>query len=139
MRYAEIKAIPPQPWPEDSAEVRRLNTVVAELFPDLATAMAPEMADMADAFICFIGECFAKFAGAEWIEYDWPGREFTFYEDINPALRFDTYDEDEVTAWYLISSMIEYSPEEYSGMFADMSATIREYSSYHDEKRHEEF
>ncbi|MEU2033271.1 hypothetical protein [Nocardia amamiensis] len=138
MDYAGIREIPSEPWPEDSAEVKRLNPIVAELFPDMATAMAPENADMADAFICFIGECFIEFAGAEWIEYEWPGREYTFYEGINPALRFDTDDEDEITAWYLVDSMIGYNPEDHEGMFSDMAAAIREYAGYHDEKRRED-
>ncbi|MGW4090890.1 hypothetical protein [Nocardia sp. NPDC004750] len=138
MDHAGISRIPSEPWPEDSAEVKRLDPIVAELFPDMATAMAPENADMADAFICFIGECFTKFAGAEWIEYEWPGKEYTFYEGINPALRFDTYDEDEITAWYLMDSMVGYEPEDHDGMFSDMAATIREYAGYHREKHSED-
>ncbi|WP_157129000.1 hypothetical protein [Nocardia amamiensis] len=138
MDHAGISRIPSEPWPEGSAEVKRLDPIVAELFPDMVTAMAPENADMADAFICFIGECFIKFAGAAWIEYEWPGREYTFYEGINPALRFDTDDEDEITAWYLMDSMIGYNPEDHEGMFSDMAAAIREYAGYHDEKRRED-
>ncbi|MFI9413619.1 hypothetical protein [Nocardia gamkensis] len=134
MDYAGISRFPSEPWPEGSAEVERLNPIVAALFPDMATAMASENADMADAFICFIGECFIKFAGAEWIEYEWPGREYTFYEYVNPALRFDTDDEDEMTAWYLMDSMVGYDAEEHDGMFSDMAAAIREYADYHNEK-----
>ncbi|MER7452103.1 hypothetical protein ABTW96_17650 [Nocardia beijingensis] len=134
MDHAGISRIPSEPWPEDSPEVKRLDPIVAELFPDMATAMAPENADMADAFICFIGECFIEFAGAEWIDYEWPGSELTFHEGINPALRLETCDEDEITAWYLMDSMVGYDPEEYAGMFSDMAATIREYAGYYREK-----
>ncbi|MFI6368097.1 hypothetical protein ACIBG0_35780 [Nocardia sp. NPDC050630] len=137
MDYAGIRQIPSVPWPEDSAEVERLNPIVEKLFPDLATAMAPENADMADAFICFIGECFIRFAGAEWIEYEWPGREYTFYDHVNPALRCDTHDQDELTAWYLMDDMINYDPEDYGGMFSSIAAGVREYATYHDEKRRE--
>ncbi|WP_280430053.1 hypothetical protein [Nocardia brasiliensis] len=131
MDYAGISEIPSRPWPEGSPEVKRLDPIVAELFPDLATAMTPGKADMADAFICFMGECFIRFAGAEWIEYEWPGEEYTFYPDINPALRFDTDDEDETTAWYLMKSMIGHA----DGMFSDLAETIREYTNYHLESR----
>ncbi|MBF6355263.1 hypothetical protein IU449_12035 [Nocardia higoensis] len=135
LEHAGISEIPSEPWPEDSAEVRRLNPIVADLFPDMATAMAPENADMADAFICFIGECFIRFAGATWIEYEWFGREHSFYDHVNPALRFDTADEDEITAWYLMDSMIGYAPERYEGMFSEISATVRDYARYREEER----
>ncbi|WP_406268926.1 hypothetical protein OH799_25465 [Nocardia sp. NBC_00881] len=133
-----IRSIPSEPWPEDSAEVKRLDPVVAELFPDMATAMAPENADMADAFICFMGECFIKFAGAEWIEYKWFGRDNSFYDHVNPALRFDTLDEDVDTAWGLMGSMIECDPDVHDGMFSTMAAIFREYAAYHQEKLDEE-
>ncbi|WP_280238433.1 hypothetical protein [Nocardia abscessus] len=75
MERADISRFPSEPWPEGSAEVKRLDPIVAELFPDMATAMAPEKADMADAFLCFVGECFIRFAGAEWADFEWFGRE----------------------------------------------------------------
>ncbi|QIS08204.1 hypothetical protein [Nocardia arthritidis] len=139
MEYAGIEGIPAEPWPEDSPEVKRLNPIVAELFPDRVTAAtATDTADMVDAFICFIGECFIKFAGAEWVEYKWFGREHSFYEHVNPALLFDTYDEDLEVIWGLIGSMIEYHPEEHDGMFSKMASIIREYVTYVEEKRHGE-
>ncbi|MGK8485195.1 hypothetical protein [Nocardia asiatica] len=140
MDHADIRHIPSEPWPEGSAEVKRLDPVVAELFPDMATAMAPENADMADAFICFVGECCAEFAGADWIEYKWFGRESSFYDHVNPALQFDTLDRDEdvETAWGLMRSMIEFHPEDYDGMFSKMAAIFREYAEYHQEKLDEE-
>ncbi|WP_330233570.1 hypothetical protein OHA40_14520 [Nocardia sp. NBC_00508] len=140
MDRAGIREIPSEPWPEDSAEVERLDPIIAELFPDLATAMAPENADMADAFICFIGECCIKFAGAEWMEYKWFGRDNSFYDHVNPALRFDTLDADEdvETAWGLMRSMIEFHPEDHDGMFSKMAAILREYAGYHQEKLDEE-
>ncbi|WP_280313559.1 hypothetical protein [Nocardia abscessus] len=140
MDHAGISRIPSEPWPEDSAEVKRLDPIVAELFPDMATAMAPENADMADAFICFIGEVFAKFAGAEWIEYKWFGREHSFYDQVNPALQFDTLDGDAdvETVWGLMGSMIEFDPDVHEGMFSTMAAIFREYAAYHQEKLDEE-
>ncbi|WP_431958274.1 hypothetical protein [Nocardia lijiangensis] len=138
MDYAGIRQIPSELWPEDSPEVKRLDPIVAELFPDMETAMTPENADTVDAFICFVGELFIKFAGAEWIEFTWLGREHTFFDHVNPALRYDTLDEDEDTAWALIKDMINYHPEVYDGMFSCMAATLREYTEYHEEKRREE-
>ncbi|MBF6330876.1 hypothetical protein [Nocardia transvalensis] len=135
LQRAGLRDLPAEPWPEGAPELARLDTLVAELFPDMSTAMAPENADIADAFICFIGECFIKFAGAEWINYEWFGRDHSFYDHVNPALRFDTEDEDIETAWGLMDSMIEYHPEDYDGMFSKMAAIIREYASYHEEKR----
>ncbi|WP_280507900.1 hypothetical protein [Nocardia flavorosea] len=138
MDRAAIAGIPSAPWPEDSAEVQRLNSIVGEIFPDMATAMAPENADVTDAFVCFLGECFAKFAGARWVEWDWPGPELTFYEHVNPALLCDTEDEDEITAWALVDDMINHHRGEYAGMFSYIAAVLREYAADHAEKRREE-
>ncbi|WP_040798055.1 hypothetical protein [Nocardia higoensis] len=135
LEYAGISELPLEPWPEDASEVKLLNAVVASLFPDMTTAMAPESSDMADAFICLIGECFIRWAGATWIDYDWFGRDHSFYDHVNPALRFDTADEDEITAWYLMDSMIGYDHERYEGMFSEISATIRDYARYREEER----
>ncbi|WP_433657532.1 hypothetical protein ACQPW1_38320 [Nocardia sp. CA-128927] len=136
MDYAGISEIPSEPWPEDSAEVKRLDPIVAELFPDMATAMAPENADMVDAFICFIGACFEKFAGAKFIDEDWFGREHTFYDNVNPALEMGTGDEEDAEiVWALIGRMIDYHPGDHDGMFSYMVAAIREYASYHEEYR----
>ncbi|MEU2176342.1 hypothetical protein ABZ552_19125 [Nocardia sp. NPDC019219] len=138
MDYAGIREIPSEPWPEDSAEVKRLNPIVADLFPDMATAMAPENADMADAFICFIGECYIKFAGARWIEWESSDDECTFYDSLNPALECDTYDEDEISAWALMNDMINHSSDAYDGMFSYAAAALREYAADHEAKRGQE-
>ncbi|MGK8521535.1 hypothetical protein ACRS6B_08240 [Nocardia asteroides] len=137
MDHAGLQRIPPEPWPEGSEEVKRLDPIVAELFPTRAAAAAtPDNADMVDAFICFIGACFEKFAGARFIEEEWFGREYSFYDDVNPALEMDTGDEEDVeTVWGLIGRMIEYSPEEHEGMFSKMAADIREYASLHEDYR----
>ncbi|WP_067795553.1 hypothetical protein [Nocardia beijingensis] len=135
MDHAGISRIPSEPWPEDSAEVKRLDPIVAELFPDMATAMAPENADMVDAFICFVGECFIRFAGARWFDCEWFGREYSFYPRVNPAVECDTYDEDEIVMWRLVDSMIGYNPEDHDGMFSYIAAAVREYAYYHEEKR----
>ncbi|WP_405176962.1 hypothetical protein OG225_21125 [Nocardia sp. NBC_01377] len=138
MEHVGLQQLPVQPWPEDSPEVKRLDPVVADLFPDMATAMAPENADIADAFICFMGECFIRYAGAEWIEFEWFGREHSFYDQVNPALRFDTDDEDEDTVWGLMARLVDYDPETHNGMFSKLAAYIREYATYHEEKRSED-
>ncbi|MEV0339657.1 hypothetical protein AB0H49_11565 [Nocardia sp. NPDC050713] len=138
MDHAGIRRIPSEPWPEDSPEVKRLDPIVAELFPDMETAMAPENADMTDAFVCFAGECFVKFTGGRWIDCDWFGRQNSFYEDVNPAVECDTYDEDEIVLWKLVKDMINYHPGEYSGMFSYFAAALRVYASEHEEKRSEE-
>ncbi len=138
MTYAGISGIPSRPWPEDSSEVKRLDPVVAELFPDMDATRKPENIDMADAFICFVGKCFIKFAGARWIDWEWSESEYTFYEHVNPAVQCDTHDEDEILMWSLMNDMIHYRPEDHRGMFSFIAAVIREYSTYHDEKRSEE-
>lgn len=156
MDYAGLKRIPSKPWPKGSAEVKRLDPIVADLFPynwsksrndfpifserarKTTAAMKPENADMTDAFVCFIGECFIKFAGAKWIEFEWFGRDASLYDNVNPALLLDTFDEDEITAWYLVLSMMDYHPEDHDGMFSEMAAAFREYAADHEEKRNEE-
>jgi hypothetical protein len=135
MEHVGISRIPSKPWPEDAAEVKRLDPIVAELFPDMATAMAPENADIADAFVCFIGECFIRFAGADWVDYEWFGREYSLYDHVNPALLCDTHDEDEIVAWRLVKDIINYNPGDHAGMFSYLAAALREYASYHEEKR----
>ncbi|WP_054816758.1 hypothetical protein [Nocardia arizonensis] len=135
MEYAGLQQLPAQPWPEGSPEVKRIDPLVAALFPDMATAMAPENADKVDAFICFMGECFIKYAGAKWFDEEWFGREFTFYDKVTPALLIDDHDEDVETAWGLMRRMIEHDPEVYSGMYSYFAAALREYATYHQEKR----
>ncbi|WP_280313541.1 hypothetical protein [Nocardia abscessus] len=138
MNYAGISSVPSTPWPEGSAEVKRLDRIVAGLFPDMASAMAPENADMADAFICFLGECYINFVGARWIEWELSDDERSFYDDVNPALECDTYDQDEISAWALMNDMINYSRDAYDGMFTYASAALREYAADHEAKRSEE-
>ncbi|MGW4366188.1 hypothetical protein ACWEKT_11125 [Nocardia takedensis] len=134
MEYVDLQQLPNEPWPVDSPEVKRLDPVVAELFPDLATAMAPENADIADAFICFMGECFIEYAGAEWIDDDWQGRQYSFYEHVNPALLIDSEDEDIVTVWGLMDNMIDYHPDDHDGIFSYFAAALHEYRGYHQDK-----
>lgn len=138
MRLAEIEDLPESPWAPDSSEARRLNPIVEQLFPDLETAMGPENAEMTDAFICFVGECFIAYAGGQWIDYEWPGRECSFYDAINPALRLDTEDEDELTAWFVMESMIGYHREEHEGMFSEFAAALGEYAADHEQAERDE-
>ncbi|MBA4855859.1 hypothetical protein IU443_15990 [Nocardia farcinica] len=132
MEYAGLDGIPDEPWADDSEEVKRLDIIVADLFPDVDTAKS---SDMADAFICFLGECYIRFAGARWIEWEWADDEDTFYENVNPALECDTYDEDEISAWSLMNDMINYAPDTYDGMFSYAAAALRQYAEDHRAKQ----
>lgn len=130
MDFAGISDLPAEPWAEDSPELKQLNAVVAELFPDLATAMAPEIADMADAFICFIGECFIKFSGAQWRDAPWFGREYSFYDHVNPALQYGFTDAQSDTAWGLMKDAA-------GGGFSRIAALLREFSTRYAEEQAE--
>ncbi|WP_433662468.1 hypothetical protein ACQPW1_10130 [Nocardia sp. CA-128927] len=130
MDHAGISDFPSEPWPEDSAEVKRLDPIVAELFPDLATAMLPENADKADAFICFIGECFIRFTGAQWRDAPWFGREYSFYDHVNPALQYGFTDAQADTAWGLIKDAT-------GGGFSRTAALLRELSTRYAEEQAE--
>ncbi|WP_433599380.1 hypothetical protein ACQPXH_27555 [Nocardia sp. CA-135953] len=134
MDYAGLKGIPSKPWPEASPEVKRLDTVVAELFPNMATAMATENADMADAFICFVGECYVKFARAQWFDFQRGGRERSFYDHVNPALRwwFDDDDKDNeemFTAWSLMDVITLASKFEEG--FSSVASELRDSYARH--------
>ncbi|MBH0775789.1 hypothetical protein [Nocardia bovistercoris] len=138
MEYAGLPKLPARPWPEGSPEVERIDPLVAALFPDLATAMAPENTDLADMFICFMGECFIKYAGARWFDEEWFGREYSFYDDVNPALLFDNHDEDIRTAWRFMDNMIGYHPGDHNGMFSYFVAALHEYQGYYHDKHRED-
>ncbi|WP_069166646.1 hypothetical protein [Nocardia altamirensis] len=125
--YAGLREIPAAPWHEGDPELAKLDAAVADLFPDMATAMEPERADMADAFICFLGECFITFAGAHWEDYEWFGRENSFYDHVNPLLEYG-FDTDGDTAFGLMKLMIEdYDPAD-GGMFSGMADMLREFA-----------
>ena len=125
MDHAGLQRIPVTPWPADSPDLKRLDAVVTQLFPDMATAMKPENADIADAFICFIGECYFKFAQAHWFDHDWRGREHSFYDHVNPALRWCGDDGEEVvTAWGLMESVAFHY--EYGDGFSLLADEMRE-------------
>lgn len=127
MDYAGIRDIPEVPWSEDDPELEKLDAVVSELFPDMVTAMTPEKSEMADAFICFLGECFIKFAGARWEEYEWFGRENSFYDQVNPILKYGFHTGGD-TAYGLMELMIEdYDPVD-GGMFSGMAEMMREFA-----------
>ncbi len=110
MDRAAIARIPATPWPAGSPEVHRLDALVAELFPDIETTTKPENADTVDEFICFVGECYIKFARAQWFDFEWRGREYSFYDSVNPALRWlGDDDEEEVTAWELMEGVADHA------------------------------
>ncbi|MGY1867577.1 MULTISPECIES: hypothetical protein [Nocardia] len=132
--HAGLRDIPSEPWPEGAPELSHLDAVVAALFPDMATAMAPENADMADAFICFLGELFIRFAGAHWEDYKWFGRENSFYDHVNPLLEYG-FDADGDTAYGLMTLMIDdYDPAE-GGMFSSMAEMLREFADEYSSSR----
>ncbi|QIS05944.1 hypothetical protein F5X71_29795 [Nocardia brasiliensis] len=127
MDYAGLRDIPDVPWSEGDPELEKLDAVVSELFPDMTTAMAPEAADMTDAFICFMGECFHRYAGAHWEDYEWFGRENSFYDHVNPILKYGFHTGGD-TAYGLMELMIEdYDPAD-GGMFSGMAGMMREFA-----------
>ncbi|WP_040712126.1 hypothetical protein [Nocardia takedensis] len=135
MNAAGLAEIPDQPWPPDWPETPRLDAYLAGLFPDLATAMAPQNCRFADAFICFMGECFIRYAGARWVEYPWFGRGRSFYDEVNPALEIDDADEDVFTAWGHMRDMIGHHTGGWGGMFAYFAESLIEYRGDHLDKR----
>ena len=137
MDYAGIDRIPSKLWKKGSAEVKRLNPIVAELFPNIDAAAAN--IDMTDAFICFIGECFIKFAGGRWVDAEWADLNLSLYEHVRPAVACDTFDEDELVMWGEVEDMIG-SPrrDDYEGMFSYIVWVLSEYAEDHEEKRCED-
>ncbi len=119
--YVGLPGIPAEPWPDGAPEIAQLTEATARLFPDMDTAMSRDSFEAADQFICFLGECFIKFAGAQWFEYTYFGREYSFYEDINPALRYGINEESD-TAWGLVSAVVEYGFPEIAGQLRDYAA-----------------
>ncbi|WP_280502641.1 hypothetical protein [Nocardia farcinica] len=110
MEHVGIVRIPKKPWPPGAPEVKRIDTLVTELFPDMETATSPENSDIADAFICFVGECYITFARAHWFDFAWQGRQNSLYDDVNPALRWlADEDDEEVTAWELMEGVTEHA------------------------------
>lgn len=126
MDRAGITRIPNKPWAAGSPEVKRLDALVTELFPDMETAMKPENADVADEFICFVGECYIRFARAEWFDFAWRGRKHSFYDSVNPALRWlvDDDEEEVVTAWELMESVVDHA--EFGEAFSVFADEMRE-------------
>jgi len=113
MARAAIARIPATPWPAGSPEGHRLDVLIAELFPDIETAKKPENVDTVDEFICFVGECYTKFARAEWFEYRWRGRDHSFYDNVNPGLRWfrDDDTEEGFTVWELMHIVVDHSED----------------------------
>ncbi|WP_040829461.1 hypothetical protein [Nocardia jiangxiensis] len=118
--------LPEQAWEFESAEASRIGEVIAEVFPDIETATAPENADLADQLVCFVGECFVRYAGAQW--YDQARysqtREWTddleyvsLYEGIEPAVAFtaESGDSSSYTAGYLVSYTVMYGFGGFTG------------------------
>ena len=106
LERAGLESLPAEPWRKDAPELKAVDAAVAELFPDIETAMAPENADIADAFVCFIGAYAIKFSGARWYDEDWFGREYSLYDDVNPALEFGDHDESEFTVLGLMGNVV---------------------------------
>ena len=68
--------------------------------------MSRDRVEAADQFTRFLGECFIAHAGGLWFDYAFFGRKYSFYEEINPALRYGI-DEDSDTAWRLVQTAVE--------------------------------
>ncbi|MBF6356059.1 hypothetical protein IU449_16170 [Nocardia higoensis] len=126
MDRAGVTRIPNTPWAAGSPEVKRLDALVTQLFPNMETAMRPENSDAADEFICFVGECYIKFARAQWFDFEWRGREHSFYDSVNPALRWlvDDDEDEEVTAWALMEGVANHS--KYGDGFSLLADEMRE-------------
>lgn len=113
--------------------MRRLDQVFAEWLPDMATAMKPENHDMIDALVCLMGECFIRFAGAHWIDWQSWDDEHSFYDHVNPAVNCDTPDEDELGMWVIVKDMSKFDPEVDDGMFSYFTSALRECAGYQDD------
>ena len=138
MEYAHLQQIPDQPWSVDAPEVERLDELFADWLPSMDVATSPDNHDLIDALVCFLGECFLKFAGARWVDCEWFGQESSFYDEVNPSVVCDTPDEDEIVMWSLVEDMINYHPEGYNGMFSYFAAALRDYAEEHQDKRRED-
>lgn len=118
-----LKSLRAEPWPKDAPELKAVNAVVVELFPDMGTAMSPENADMADAFICFLGAYAIKFCGARWYDENWFGREYSFY-DVNSALEFGDHGESKFIVWGLMGNFVGQG-------FSSAAEMIRNFAEEH--------
>jgi len=126
MEHAGIVGLPAQPWESDSPEVVRLDALLTELFPDEEALEKPENLETIDAFVCFLGECYIKYARAEWFDLALNGGVHPFYRDVNPALRWvGEDDEDEVfTAWALMRTVVRHA--EFGDGFSLLTDQMRD-------------
>lgn len=125
--HVGLDRLPSTFWPADSPDLHRLNDVCRELFPDSDIPYRPENQDMTDAFICFLGACFSKYVGGEWVDHSASGPDKSFYDGgVNPALRWVDYDgdEDERTVFDYLDSMIDHNIE-YGDGFIHITDDLR--------------
>ncbi|MEV2222659.1 hypothetical protein AB0E01_22605 [Nocardia vinacea] len=122
-----LSDLPAKPWEFESPEAARIGGIIAELFPDIETATAPENADIADQYICFVGECFIRYARAQWYDQTRYGetREWTkdvddvpLYDGIEPGVIFArlNYGSNSYTAGHLMAYTVKYGFGGFSGM-----------------------
>jgi len=63
-----------------------IEEAVRAIFPDLETLTAPENREIADQFVCFLGDMFIRHTGMEWTNI--PEWGTLLYSDIGPSVRF---------------------------------------------------
>ncbi|RJO75090.1 hypothetical protein D5S18_17075 [Nocardia panacis] len=119
-----LSALPPKVWEFESPEASRIGGVIADLFPDTETAVAPENSDVADQFVCFVGECFIRYAGARWYDHARYGRTsedsdiepVELYQGIEPGVVFDPDSGSRsYTAGYLVGYTVRYGFGGFNG------------------------
>ncbi len=124
LESAGVADLPECAWVEDAPEVHQLKAYCARVFPDMPTAMSAENADVADQCICLIGVLFTRFADARWVPYEWFGRDRSFYDDINPMLKYPFTEEGD-TAWFLMDFLVTHG-------FSTIAGLVREYEERRD-------
>lgn len=81
-----IPDVPDGVW-WDTPVLEHIETAVADLFPDVEALTAPGRAEIADQFVCFLGELFVHRAGGLWINVAGDGD--PLYDLIGPSIAFE--------------------------------------------------
>lgn len=79
--------LPAEPLDWWAAPLRsRIEEAARAVFPDPDALTAPENRDIADQFVCFLGDMFIRRTGMEWTNIpEWGA---PLYSDIGPCVRF---------------------------------------------------
>ncbi|MEV6340276.1 hypothetical protein AB0M12_36810 [Nocardia vinacea] len=65
----------------------RVEKAVRDVFPDLDALTSPENQNIADQFVCFLGDIFIRRTGMVWVND--PERGSLLYSDFGPCVVFD--------------------------------------------------